>query len=286
MMAAFAVGTADAQLTVDGNLSVVEDQETLDGVVFYGTFDGSSTIPVTGAGTRFMWYPKKAALRAGKVTGTQWDDGNIGEHSVALGFNTRARSASSVALGHGTVAWSGTGSVALGSFAWASGEAAIAAGQWSTVYGSGSVALGIGSEIDGSNYSFAAGAYNWIEGEDNAVAIGRSNTVFGADAIAIGRTSHATAESAIALGRFVRSNVYGMLAVGLYNELMSGSSDSWVGTDPLFVIGNGTAFNERSNAMVVYKNADTELFGNLEVAGTVRIQPSGDIGMGQFTSEP
>src|SRR5437773_7540934 len=51
-----------------------------------GTF-GSGVIPVTGPGVRLMWYPRKAAFRAGRV-GTQWDDANVGDFSVALGENT------------------------------------------------------------------------------------------------------------------------------------------------------------------------------------------------------
>jgi hypothetical protein len=32
---------------------------------------GSGEIPIAGAGTRMMWYPKKAAFRAGEVDGAQ-----------------------------------------------------------------------------------------------------------------------------------------------------------------------------------------------------------------------
>ena len=53
--------------------------------MFEGTFD-SGLIPKEGAGTRMMWYPKKAAFRAGKVDATQWSDANIGNDSVAMGL--------------------------------------------------------------------------------------------------------------------------------------------------------------------------------------------------------
>jgi len=49
------------------------------GVVFGGTF-GEGGIPAEGEGTRLMWYPGKAAFRAGRVLGVegQWDDTNVG----------------------------------------------------------------------------------------------------------------------------------------------------------------------------------------------------------------
>ncbi|OQA91256.1 MAG: hypothetical protein BWY26_01089 [Elusimicrobia bacterium ADurb.Bin231] len=56
-------------------------------------------IPAQGAGTRFMWYPGKAALRAGSVTDTQWDDANVGNYSIGIGQNVIASQSGSFALG-------------------------------------------------------------------------------------------------------------------------------------------------------------------------------------------
>src|SRR5262245_22259935 len=42
----------------------------------------------SGPGTRLFWSPAKAALRAGRVTGDQWDDVNIGFGSFGLGENS------------------------------------------------------------------------------------------------------------------------------------------------------------------------------------------------------
>jgi hypothetical protein len=91
-----------ANLQVDGT----------DGVLFTGIFN-SGTIPVEGTGTRMMWYPAKAAFRAGYVSGTGWDDTYVGAHSTAMGFNTIANGPYSVAIGYGTRA-SGTASTAMG----------------------------------------------------------------------------------------------------------------------------------------------------------------------------
>jgi len=51
---------------------------------------GTGTIPATGAGTRLMWYPAKAAFRVGEINETQWDPTNVGDYSMAFGINTMA----------------------------------------------------------------------------------------------------------------------------------------------------------------------------------------------------
>ncbi len=60
--------------------------------------------------------------------------------------------------------------------------------------------------------------------------------------------------------------------VGRFNEI-SGNSSTWVETDTLFVVGNGTDANNRSDAFSVMKN------GNLKVTGDINTQ--GDICIGQ-----
>ncbi|MCX6296059.1 MAG: hypothetical protein NTX97_08330, partial [Bacteroidetes bacterium] len=69
-----------------------------DGFIEQGTF-GTGTIPTSGAGTRMMWYPKKAAFRAGTVTATHWDDIQIGNYSFASGYNSVAKGHFSIAMG-------------------------------------------------------------------------------------------------------------------------------------------------------------------------------------------
>lgn len=53
----------------------------------------------TGSGTRFIWHPKKVALRAGGVTGDAWDNNNIGLYSVAFGLDSRSANHSGIILG-------------------------------------------------------------------------------------------------------------------------------------------------------------------------------------------
>src|SRR5256885_1451438 len=72
-----------------------------DGWAATGTF-GTGAIPVAGPGVRLMWYPHKAALRGGGIPGSQWEDVNIGNYSVALGSGTTASAEAATALGRNT----------------------------------------------------------------------------------------------------------------------------------------------------------------------------------------
>lgn len=111
-----------------------------DGLVSTGTTTTGVLAP-SGAGTRMVWNPRKAAFRAGTVIGTQWDDVNIGPFSVAFGSNTIARGNNSVAFGINNVA-SPASSVAFG-------EGNGAAGLNSTVFGFANTSSSFGETVFG-----------------------------------------------------------------------------------------------------------------------------------------
>lgn len=113
---------------------------------FYASGDmdnpASNVVPIQGPGTRMMWFPGKAAFRAGRIIGTQWDTtptDNIGAYSTAFGENTRASQSNTFAAGKSAVA-SANSAVALG-------EGVIASGM-------SSVALGYGAHTNARQGSF------------------------------------------------------------------------------------------------------------------------------------
>ena len=112
------------------------------GALFGGAYDGgvsSGGVPAEGAGTRMMWYPEKAAFRAGYINGTQWDDANIGYFSLAIGQDVRA---------------SGDNGVAFGVRSTAAGSSTFAAGEDNTASGAASVALGYHAHTNARQGSF------------------------------------------------------------------------------------------------------------------------------------
>ena len=157
------------------------------GFAALGTF-GSGTIAASGAGTRLLWHPAKAALRAGHVTfnffGNHWDDGNIGLLSMAFGFDTRASGSNSTAMGSGTTA-SGSISTAIGADTTASGFISTAMGDSTTASGSGSTATGVLTTASGlrstamGSFTIASGSFSTAMGSNASTAGHEGAFVYG-----------------------------------------------------------------------------------------------------------
>lgn len=145
-----AIGTATSEfkLTVDND----------GGIIARGTSGSGADLTTSGEGTRLIWYPKKAAFRAGDVNGSQWNDANIGNCSTAMGSSTKATSYISTAMGQSTTA-SGSISTAMGSQTTASGVYSTAMGYNTTASGNRSMAMGDNTTADAFS-STAMGTYN------------------------------------------------------------------------------------------------------------------------------
>ncbi|QLH46080.1 MAG: hypothetical protein HWD58_10865 [Bacteroidota bacterium] len=102
---------------------------------------GTGTTPTSGAGTRMMWIPNRAAFRAGNVSGTHWNDSQIGINSAAFGQNTIASGNASFAMGSGASA-SSLASMALGTNVVASANYSVAMGKEVSAGHNGSFCLG------------------------------------------------------------------------------------------------------------------------------------------------
>ncbi|MFL0354735.1 tail fiber domain-containing protein [Xanthomarina sp. GH4-25] len=63
----------------------------------------------------------------------------------------------------------------------------------------------------------------------------------------------ATGNYSTAMGYNTTATAYASTVIGRYNT-GSGNATSWIATDPLFIIGNGTSNSNKSNAFTVLKN--------------------------------
>jgi hypothetical protein len=156
----------------------------------------SGAIPANGPGVRLMWYPGKAAFRAGFVTGGEWDDGNVGLFSTAMGDQTTASGEASTAMGSNTTA-SGVSSTAMGFGATASASYATAmgysgaGGDYSTAMGRAAMAHGIASTAMGAGTAAVA---------DYSTAMGNGSAAGGRSSTAMGDSSQALGEGSTAMG--------------------------------------------------------------------------------------
>jgi autotransporter adhesin len=241
------------------------------GLVVLG--DGSGAIPATGAGRRLMWWPARRAFRAGWVGGSQWDDANIGEYSVAMGSNTIASGEASTAMGLGTTA-SGDHSVAMGSNTTASGSHSVALAGPARAEGSYSTAIGfdvtaggegstaIGYEVSASQSYATAIGYSTYASGTGSVALGYSTTASGLASTAMGTGTTASGEHSTAMGDHTTAGAFASLALGRYN-VVEGNPVNWNTSDPALVVGNGSSDADRSNALTLRKNGDLTIAGRL-----------------------
>jgi hypothetical protein len=97
---------------------------------------------------------------------------------------------------------------------------------------------GSATQVASGNYSFTIGALNTASG-DYSIAAGYNNT----------------------------AQSYGESVLGFYSTVGTGDANTYVATDRLFVVGNGTSDAARSNALTILKNANTTIGGSLTLNG-------------------
>jgi hypothetical protein len=215
------------------------------GFLARGTF-GASVIPAGNIGTRMMWYPGKAAFRAGEVVNPVWDDVNIGAHSVALGFNTLASGSSSTAFGTGTGA-TGQSSTAMGEDAQATGPYATAIGYSTRAGGNASIAMGAYGIANGAVstatgfHTTANGSYSLATGH-NTSATGTASAAFGQESVAAGIGSFAAGFQGFANGDY---------SVALGTRVFAGGGGS-------VVLGSDAVANAASAGSFIFGDRSTE----------------------------
>jgi trimeric autotransporter adhesin len=169
------------------------------GVVALGQL-GIGIIPASGAGYRMMWYPFKAAFRAGGTAdggaGNYWDDANIGFYSWAGGNLTKASAFATFAFGDqvevtgvdgaafgGSNTVSGTAGFSTGASNNCTGFGCIAMGFTNTAGGQGAVAIGYRATAD-CDYCVAIGHRASANGHDGAFVIADQSTTDSVEASA------------------------------------------------------------------------------------------------------
>jgi hypothetical protein len=185
-------------------------------------------------------------------------------HKTGYGIAFRSKN-ESITLGRFDQADRGDKSVGVGSWAWARGDRSIAIGDNTYASNNGSIAIGGNARTEGPG-AIALGQYANAEG-NRAVGIGAGSYANGYDAIALGggsangnyslaagESANAEGQYSFALGYGVRTKSYSSMVLGRYNQWYAGENpSSWVDSDPLFVIGNGT-FDARANALYMRKD--------------------------------
>ncbi|MBC7935851.1 MAG: tail fiber domain-containing protein [Rhizobacter sp.] len=198
--------------------------------MMYPDINAGDNSYTTGYGMAF--HSNDQSIRLGKLNQVPRGNRSVGigdgavasgANSISMGANSLASGSNSFAVGESSVA-SFSNAVAIGGFNEASGNAALALGPYSNATATQSIAMG------GANAEAA-----------NSIAIGQSAVTEGSNTIALGAGTRAIARYSTTIGRFNFTSA-------------SENPSSWVDTDPLFTIGNGSSNNDRSNAFFVRKD--------------------------------
>jgi hypothetical protein len=189
-----------------------------------------------------------------------------GKGSTAIGFGTVAQGEYSTAMGAFTKSY-GTVSTSIGAFTVANSDVSTAMGMLTSATGYGSTALGYSSVTNAE--SATAMGYATLASGIGSTAMGLSTVASGSGSTSMGSSTTSSGYFSTALGYNTTAQCYASMVLGRYN-INAGLSDEWNFWDPVFVIGNGSSADTRSNAMTVYKNgiADFGWFINLNKTST------------------
>jgi len=185
------------------------------------------------AGSWMKYTPSLGVFRAGAVTGTQWSNANTGNYSSAFGLDNTASNLYTFAAGYNNIA-SNTGA---------------------TVFGRNNTASGVSSFAAGNNNT-SSGIYSF--------SVGNNNTASGNYSFVFGSNNQGFADLSLVFGLNNYSSSYASLVLGRYNDYnATNNNTTWISTEPILVIGNGSDASNKNNALVIYKN------GNISTEGTL-----------------
>jgi hypothetical protein len=160
----------------------------------------------------------------------------------------------------GTVSGSGWDDGKIGDHSFAFGDDATAPGEASAAFGFAAAATGEGS-LAGGKAATAAGAFS--------IAWGNGAVALQGHSVAVGEGALAQGERTVAVGTGTIGNSYSSFTIGRWNAT-AGDKGTWNEEDPLFVVGNGKDGANRANALVLGKDGNLAISGNLTEMSDVR----------------
>ncbi|MDD3876713.1 MAG: tail fiber domain-containing protein [Bacteroidales bacterium] len=273
----------------------------------YGMVIGSSS---TASGVNSIAIGNNnSSSGEGTITIGNWNTAN-NYFAVAMGNSTTASGLGSFAHGSnasstGNLSFSvGNSTEADGDYAMSFGDYTSAQGSYSLAFGwdatsSGNNCLSFGYKTEASNYyslafgsqSKAISQHSYAFGNNSeashmySTAIGNSAKASGYASTAIGDVTSAKGNYSTAIGEGIIAKAINSFVVGRYNDT-TGTTNTWLSNEPLFIVGSGSAHNSRSNALTVLKNGNVGLgtispSQKLDIDGQIRIR-GGNPGAGKI----
>ena len=242
--AAYKVGIGVIPAANSMKLHIAQDG----GILAEGTFGSGASIGTTTPGARFLWYPKKAAIRAllMDTNQTQINDDNVGNFSAAFGWDNFAGGSGGFVVGsHNSISQTSASSSIAGGY----GNKIINAYLGSDFIGGGHSAV-----IESWQSAIIGGYYNYIYDDGSTPITGRSfigggllNKIRGRNSVIFGGNRNETKDeiSAIAGGSNNVTNAgYNFIGGGASNITDQNASSVIGGTtnhanSPFSFVGGG-----------------------------------------------
>ena len=289
---AFGDSVSSAQISAQGNGSLVGGYATgsgilateLDGSFSMGRADTSGQVAANGTATFAFGYSDGSSIVGANGSGSEAFGYATSNSTIDTTAGKFGQYAGGYSATTGNIATSGNGAFTFG---YADGTGSLAAsgdgsftlgrahGVSITSSGIGSIATGYASSFGitaGGNGSFAGG----VPATAALNASGQAAFVFGD-----GNTGSGINSTTLGLGQ--SNGSYASIVGGRYADISGATAGSWVSTDPLFVLGNGTGTGARANAFKVLKNGNVTgsafsgtLFTGTSFAGQI-LAPDGGV---------
>jgi hypothetical protein len=214
--------------------------------------------PVSGAGSRMMWYPQKAAFRVGGVDGNQWDKDSIGLFSFATGFNTKTLGFASTSMGEQTSAI-GINSTSMGFSTNANGYASTSMGYFTNANGFASNSMGYFTNAIGIN-STSMGEQTSAIGF-NSTSMGYLTNANGYESTSMGYRTNANGYRSTSMGDQTNANGYASTSMGYFTNANGNYSTSM----GVATVANGISSLALGNGTITRGTNSTSM-GNATIA--------------------
>ncbi|MBS1593493.1 MAG: hypothetical protein JST90_04170 [Bacteroidetes bacterium] len=261
------LGTIDNSDVIIKTKSVEAVRYTKGGALL-ATGGNTGTTPASGAGTRMEWIPAKGAFRTGTVTGTQWDDGSIGNASIAMGKDVVASGAGAIAAGYANSAL-GAGAVAIGTGLITKGDGTIAVGAYNDTTALAADSAGAADIL----FQVGSGSSNTARG--NAFSVEKDGDVVAPQLNVSNTLTINPGSSSILISTVVATRDYSYMKVGSLGlpilntvTLANGSRIGQI----LVVQGEGLLAGLTTAGVQILDNSTTQrLNGNASLSGGARL---------------
>lgn len=177
--------------------------------------------------------------------------GATGQLSFATGKNSTASGYGAIAMGEGFD--SSVSARALGDDSIAIGTSTLASVAFSTALGKNSQATGISSTALNGGVATGSGAVSIGVGTNNNLSSGNWS-------FTSGNGTAASGDNSTSMGLAMSSKSFSEVTLGMHGDNTStpSSATTWVATDKIFSVGNGTGnvidSNYKSDALLILKN--------------------------------